>query len=168
MGLDVSRLTPQDAIAALRSYPRRYRATVLPIADDPDVEELVHRVGPDGHAALDIVVATTNTWVLLGRTLHQILVEEHPVVHPAVTTPSDREWETPAATTAATALELLTAEAGSLADAVERVTAREWGRVGAVAGGGEVSALDVVREAVRVGADNLRAAESTLAAVRAR
>ena len=47
MALDLSNLSPQDAIAALRSYPRRFAATLEPIKDDDNFEAIVSRPGPD-------------------------------------------------------------------------------------------------------------------------
>ena len=38
-GLDVSHLTPQDAVAALRSFPRRF-AALLEVRDDEDESAL--------------------------------------------------------------------------------------------------------------------------------
>ena len=54
----------------------------------------------------------------------------------------------------------------ALADAIDHVPADGWTRTGSVAGGGTVSAIDVVREAVRVGRSGLSDIERTLKAVR--
>ena len=55
----------------------------------------------------------------------------------------------------------------ALADDLGRVPAEDWNRRGEIAGSGEsVTALDLVREAVRRGSDNLRRAEAALAGAR--
>jgi len=164
--LDLSKLSGPDAVAALRSYPRRYRQAVLPIADDPDVEALATRVGPAGHAALDLVVNTTNTWVLLGQALHRALVEDVPVLHAGVTDASERAWDPPPDTTVAAELDRLEDETGRLAEAVGAVHGREWDRPATTTSGAKLTALDLVREAVRTGSDNLAEIERTLTAVR--
>lgn len=163
---DVSQLAAPDAEVALRSYPRRFRAAVLPITDDPAVEALAERVGPGGRSAVDLVVAVTNTWVLLAQALRQVLVDENPVLHPGVGDPGQREWDVPPGTSAEGALDRLADEATALADAAGRVSSRDWSRTGAVAGGAQVSAIDLAREAVRVGAQGLVDAEAAIRAAR--
>lgn len=166
-GLDLSRLSGPDAEVALRSYPRRYRAAVLPVPGDDVAAELAARIGPDGHAALDLVNDTANTFVLLGRALHDIAVQDTPVLHPGVIDPGAREWPADAQRAdPAEALNRLADEATALAEAVSRTPAAGWMRGATVAGGPAVTALDVVREAVRTGADNLRSAENAMAAAR--
>ena len=164
--LDLSKMSAADAVTALRSYPRRYRQTVLPIADDPEVEQLATRVGPSGHAALDLVVDTTGSWVLLGQALHRVLVEDGPVLHAGVTDAAERDFDPPPGTSVEAELARLDDEAQALADAIGRVHGREWDRPATTTAGAAVTALDLVREAVRVGADNLGEAERTISAIR--
>jgi hypothetical protein len=164
--LDVSRLAPRDAAAALRSYPRRFAALLRPIKDDEDVEELAHRVGPDGRSGIQIVSDATRTFVLLREALHQINVNPTPVLHPAVVDDTQRQWESPPPDDLSDVLELFADEATALADEIERVSAESWTRTGTVAGGETVSAIDVAREAVRVGRVALNDVERTLIAVR--
>jgi hypothetical protein len=163
--LDLSRLSRPDAVAALRSYARRFRSVVLP-TDDPDTEERAYQVGPDGHAALDHVVHVTSAAVLLGRALRQVLTERDPVLHPAVTDPEQRTWDPPPGTTIAEALERLDDEFTTLATQVDAIEPTDWDRSAPVAGGGTVTAADVVREAVRTGADGLRRTTAVVDAVR--
>jgi hypothetical protein len=165
--LDLSRLSRPDAVAALRSYPRRFRSVVLP-TDDPDTEERAYRVGPDGHAALDHVVHVTNAMILLGQALRQVLTEREPVLHPAVTDPHQRAWTVPPGTTVADALERLDDALAALAAQVDAIQPPDWDRGAPVAGGGTVTAADMVREAVRAGADGLQQTTAVVAAVRDR
>lgn len=162
----LSRLTPSDAAAALRSYPRRFRELLVPLEADAEVEELAHRLGPDGRSAIGIVSDTTRTWVLLHEAVRRITIADAPVLHPAVADPTRREWEAPTPPTVADALALLADTATSFADDVDRTPLSAWGRTGRIAGGGTTTALELLKEAVRVGHDGLVATERTLAAVR--
>jgi len=166
MSLDLSKLSGPDAIVALRSYPRRFGTALAPLPDDPDVDELAHRVGPDGTAALDHVVVTSNTMSLLARALEQVSIHDDPTLLPAVLDASQREWGTPADLTVNAALADLEAETDALVEVAERVHGPDWNRAGHVADGPPVDALGIVREAVRTGADELRAAEVAIAAAR--
>jgi hypothetical protein len=165
--LDLSRLSGPDAVVALRSYPRRFRAAILP-DDDPETEELAYQIGPDGHSALDHVVTTTNTLVLLGQALRQTLSGSNPTVHAAVTDTTQRDWATPPGLTIADALSRLTEESNALADAADRLELNDWNHTAAVAGGSSVTAMDIVKEAVRAGSDHLKGATADIAASRAR
>jgi hypothetical protein len=165
-GLDLSHLSGPDAAVAMRSYGRRFRQAILPLDDDPDAEELAQRIGPDGHSALELVVDTTHTWVLLAQALHQVVVQDGPVLHPGVLDAHERVWDGPPAVSLHDALTRLEDEAGALAEAIEHIHSPDWSRTATVAGGAAVTALDLAKEAVRTGADNLRLVVSTLASVR--
>jgi hypothetical protein len=164
--LDLTRLSPKEAAVALRSYPRRYRSLLQPIAGDDDAEEIAHRVGPGGRSSVEIVSDVTRTLVLLGEALRQITINPTPVVHAAVVDPTQRQWDTPPPDRLDDALAMFTDEATKLADAVDRVPTDSWTRSGNAAGGDAVTALEVVRDAVRVGHDGLAGVEQTLRAVR--
>ena len=75
--------------------------------------------------------------------------------------PTSRPARTPtwARSTPRRALDLLRSEAEALADRAEHVSAEAWSRKAKVAGDGERTALDVLREAVRTTAAHLRRAE---------
>lgn len=163
---DVSQLSAPDAVVALRSYPRRFRAEVLPITDDPTVEGFAERIGPGGHSAVEIVVSVANTWALLGQALRQVLISDDAVVHRGAVDPDERAWELPVGTSVDGALDRLADEANALADAADAVSGRDWNRTASVAGGGEVSAIGLVREAVRTGAQGLADAQAAIAAAR--
>ncbi len=171
-GLDVSRVSPADAAVTLRSLPRRYRALFAAAAtpDDPGGDELVRRVGPDGRAALDHLALATRGLVLVGHALGQVLVQDSPFVHAAVTDPAARDYAPVAGhdATVADLLDELATVAEALATRIERTAAGDWSRTGRSDGATTVTALDLAREAVRTGVAHLRAAETTLAAVRGR
>jgi hypothetical protein len=165
--LDLTRLSPDDAAVALRSYQRRYRAELLPVPGDDRAEEIAVRLGPNGQSALDVVSDVTRTLGLLGSELHRTLTLDEPVLHPAVADASRRHWETPAPESIDDALVLLDDELDALVEQARSVTtAEDWTRRGSVAGGGTRSALDLLKEAVAVGAGGLDDVRRTLVAVR--
>jgi hypothetical protein len=164
--IDLTKLSPNDAVTALRSYPRRFRSAFAPIDDDEGIEEVAQQAGPDGRSAVEITADTVRTWTVLREALRQIQVSDSPVVHAAVVDPASRQWETPMRSTVTEVLDHVDDEAAALADAVAAVPGDQWHRSANVAGGGTVTALDVAREAVRVGHEGLVATEATLAALR--
>lgn len=168
MTVDVSRLGPRDVEAALRSYPRRFTAALAPLDDDEAVEELAQQLGPDGASAADHALDAVRTWTLLDDALRRIRDIDDAVVHRAVADPSERVWEHPGREPLPRVLEELDDAATGLASTVAGLPGGDWDRRAEVAGGGEVSALDVARDAVRVGHDQLVAVERTLEAVRRR
>lgn len=158
---DLSSLAPADAVVALRSYPRRFREALRPI-DDEQVDEMAQMLGAEGHSAVEIVVDTVRTWTVQQEALRQIRLADTPVVHPAVIDASQRHWDATVNETLDAALDLIDEHAGALVSEVERISTSEWTRSATAAGGGTISALDIVRDAVRVGRDNLVAAQTVL------
>ncbi|MEX2292174.1 MAG: hypothetical protein WD691_00180 [Acidimicrobiales bacterium] len=156
---------PSDAIVALRSLGRRFRE-VFASDDDEAVDELAQRNGTDGHSAFDHVVAAGHTIAFLGRALDLVLIEDDPVLHPAVLDARERAW--PDATgTVHERLSELSWEAEAVAERAERVPAHDWTRHGRVAGHDRtVSAAEVVWDAVDSAVMHLKAAGSTLRQVR--
>jgi len=166
VAIDLSKLSPNDAVVALRSYPRRFRSALAPISDDEGIEELAQQAGPEGESAVEATADVVRTWTVLREALRQIQVADTPVVHAAVVDASQRHWESPVRETVAEVLAQLDDAAAELADAVAAVPGDGWLRTAQVAGGGTVSALDVVREAVRTGHEGLARVEAILAALR--
>lgn len=156
-GPDVSRLGPADAVAALRSFERRFGQVLVLVDEDDDTA--LHRPGPDGRSALEHADLAGRDLAVLARAVDSVLTYDRPTVHRAVVDPDARNYPVDEVPDRETALDLLVLEAGALADRVEHVAPADWGRVGLVVGGGEVSALDLVREAVRTTAVHLHAAE---------
>jgi hypothetical protein len=160
-------LSPIDAVAALRSFPRRYREVFASIGGDDSTEALAARIGPDGQSAAGVVSNVTRTWVLLAEALRQIVFTDGAVLHPAVSDPAQRSWDAGHPEALEDALTLLGHEADAIVDLVGRVTtASDWSRSTTVAGDGTVTALDVLRDAVQNGADGLERADTILRAVR--
>lgn len=165
---DLSSLSPADASAALRSYPRRYRAVLRPVDDDESVEELARRYDDDGDCALDLASDTVRSWMIQAEALRQIDHGSNPVVHPGVVEATARHWETSTEQSLTDVLDQLEEQAISLADQADRIKGTAWNRTATLADKGTVTALDVIRAAVRTGRDNLGAVEKALAAARRR
>ena len=101
-GLDVSRLSPSDAVAALRSYPRRFRALLASLDEDERPDDLVHRAGPDGLSAVDHTDHVARSLAILGEAMRQVLVQDEPTLLPAVADDPPGRWQTAAQPLSAT------------------------------------------------------------------
>lgn len=163
-GLDVSRLSPDDAIAALRSFGRRFGG-VLTLLDGED-EGVLHRPGNDGRSALEHADLAGRDLAILADATTKVLDGGRPVLHPAVVDPSARSYAHDVTQDPEAALDLVTLEADRLAERAAAVPPDGWAATGTVAGGGEVAALDLLREAVRATAEHLHAAEYAVRAAR--
>jgi len=156
---------PADAVVALRSLGRRYREVLVAPGDEASIDELAARNGSAGRSALDEVLAATRTITFLGRALEQVLLEDDPVLHPAVASQDERDWPSATGTVHERVSELAW-EADALADRVERVSAEDWSRRGRVAGHDATSsAAEILWDAVDAAVAHLRAVERTLAEV---
>jgi hypothetical protein len=167
-GLDLSQLSPGDAIAALRSYPRRYRALMTAIDEDERPDDLLHRPGPDGRSAVEAAGAAARAIASWGGAVRSILVEDRPSLSSAFDEAGAEPGAAAASATADAVLEQLALEAEAVADQASRIDPAEWQRVGVVADGSgrELSALDALKGAVRAGYDGLRAVERAIEAAR--
>ena len=149
-GPDVSNLTPQDAVVALRSFPRRF-AAVLALDEGEDESVLAPAIEETDRAGRDLAV--------LAAAVDTALVRDEAVLHPAVTDASARAYPDVGEVDAESAFDLLRLEAEALAERVEHVSPDAWNRKAKVAGGGAMAAVDVLREAIRATAAHLHEAE---------
>ncbi|CAN5734110.1 hypothetical protein BH20ACT2_BH20ACT2_22390 [soil metagenome] len=163
-------LAPADAVVALRSLPRRWRAVMGAVEADEgsDPDDVAARAGPDGRSALEHLGHAARTIALLDRALQQVLSDDAPVLHPAATDAGARDWSDAPPRSVDDGLAELESATGALAARVDAVAAGDWSRTGQVTGGGQVGALDLVRDAVETAVARLRSAEQTLTAVRGR
>lgn len=160
-------IVPSDAVVAMRSFPRRYREVFASTEDDDSIDAIASRVGPEGRSAAEVVSDVTRTWAVLADALRQVLTSDDAVLHPAVADASQRVWDAPHPEALADTLDLLGHEADAVVDVVHRsTTVSDWSRSAAVAGGGRVTALDLLGDAVRTGSEGLTQAEAILRAVR--
>ena len=70
-GLDVSNLSPGDAAAALRSFPRRFSAALALVDEDDD--SVLHRPGPDGMSAFEHAEAAEREVAAAGVAIRRAL-----------------------------------------------------------------------------------------------
>jgi hypothetical protein len=166
MALDLSKTSPADIVATMRSLPRRFREA-LAVGDDEDQAALASVVGSDGRSALDHVASTGRMLALFGGALTEVLNGRQPVLHAAITDPASRQWEH-AASDLEGELSLLDTEAEEVAGRVERTAADQWTQVGRVVGGTELTALDLAKEAVQVAVAGLRSTEAAMQEARGR
>ncbi len=153
--MDTSSLPPADAAVALRSFPRRFRELLDPSKPDGIPPELLEAPGPGGRSAAELIADTTRSLALRERAVEQTLVTDRPTLHPATMRRTERDFAL-GATDADQQLSELGDVASRLADRIDAVRAEDWNRAARLVGGDEVAALDLVREAVSTGADNLR------------
>jgi hypothetical protein len=163
------KLAPADAAVALRSLPRRFRALFTGREQDEGPDDLAQRPGADGWTAVGHITAASQVIGLASRALQEVLRSDDPMIDRAVIERSRRVEDPAPGGSVEERLSELGWEADALAENVEGVAAHDWTRTGSVPGHDKpVSALDLVRAAVEAGIDHLKAAEATLAEVRAR
>lgn len=166
--MDLSKLAPSDAVVALRSLERRYRSLFIGLGDDESPDELARRQAGNGWSALEHAVAAAWAIAASTRALDAVLSTDTPLLDPQQVDPVLRSRPGPPTGTVHERLAELGLEANQLADRVDRVSAKEWDRMGLLddGSGRRVSALDLVRSAVDAGVTHLRAAEYVLDEVR--
>ncbi|MGE3618889.1 MAG: hypothetical protein AB7L84_00380 [Acidimicrobiia bacterium] len=162
-------LGPSDAVVALRSLPRRYRAALAAVQAQDDPDEIALRRGADGWTAIGHVVAASRAVGGAARALEEVLRSDEPVVERAVVDANRRVEDPAPGGTIEERVSELGWESDALAETADRVSARDWARAAKVPDRADpVTALDVLRAAVEAGIDHLRAMEATLVEVRGR
>lgn len=166
-GLEYDSISPQDAAAAVRSYPRRYRALLVAPGslDGPDAV-FRRRPHPSRWSALEYTAHVADRLDNLGPAVLRITRESSPAID--VFDNDERAvakaYNALERTEVLGWLDLACAELGSiLAD----VLADDWTRAGVV-GGVEKDALTLARDGVHEGAHHLRDVQRVMAAVRGR
>lgn len=167
-GFDPSKVSPSDAAAAARSYPRRWRG-LLVRPDDDDPEIVRRQPAPGEPSAVDHAALAAAGMAAATQALDRVRVHEGAAVDLG---PPPGPGRAVAGAGDGFNLEdvlaLVARSAGALAAAVEEVHGDEWARTGVLPDGGPVHALDVARAGVHAGAHHLRAADRVLSRVRLR
>ena len=140
---------PADAVVALRSLGRRYRALFAGLGEDESPDDVARRNGPDGWSAHDHVVAATDAVAATARTIGGALGT-------TLSLPGEAIGES---ATVAEDIDALAAWAEALAGGVEHVPADRWADSDAAAS---------LWTAVDTAIEHLRQAERTLSEVRGR
>jgi hypothetical protein len=161
-GFGPDRVTPTDAVAALRSFPRRWRSALAVHLDDPDPESiLTARLTPGDWTPLEHAGHVRDVLHALDIRLQRILREDEPVLPEThVTPPSGANEQGLAVVLAA-----LSVSADQIARTVDQTPAAAWRR-SARRAGSTVTALDLAREAVHEGNHHLREAVESLELLR--
>ena len=77
--MDLSQLSPSDAVVALRSLERRYRGLFAGLSEDESPDDLAHRRAGDW-SAIDHAVAAALFIARANRTLARVLTADSPSV----------------------------------------------------------------------------------------
>jgi hypothetical protein len=166
-GFHFDTVMPLDAIRALRSYPRRYRALFTGFDQDEDGNSLLRRRPDDSTpSALEYAAQAADRIDATGPLIRRMAFhDESSLPEPAKQRRDDQtpDNERPMQQVFA---ELETGCA-DLPMTLEAIEDEDWNRV-AEFPSGQRDVFSLVREAVHVGSHNLRAMERVLAEVRGR
>ena len=166
-GLDYDTISPIDAVVAVRSFPRRYRALLTTLDPEDDEESVLRRrPAPGTWSAVEYTAHVADVLDERATAVRKVVVGDHPTVDiadPDVRAAEQRygDWEPEEA------LFALEHAAARLAEVLEGVDPGDWTRTGTV-GSDQRDALTLARDAVHDGAHHLRDVERVLRAVRGR
>lgn len=166
-GLDYDTISPRDAVLAVRTFPRRYRALLTHFDPDEDVDDVIRRrPAPDVWSALEYTAHVAQVLDLMAPTIRQIESEDNPHLY---FFDSDKQAEEQGYNDwpLLTAIGELESACADLSSAIEFVEPENWSRIGTF-DWGEREAIDIARNAVHEGAHHLRDIERVLTEVRGR
>ena len=160
-GLDYDTVSPRDAAAAVRSFPRRYRELLDDFDDDEDGDDLI-RQRPDATtwSALEYTAHVADLLELFGPILRRMTLEDHPTLD---FFDSDARAEEKRYNEAAPDMVLARLEAASkaLAKIIDGIDPSAWDRT-ATFPWGDRDALTTARNAVHEGSHHLGDVEKVL------
>lgn len=172
-GLDYETVKPLDAIAAIRSFPRRYRAALTQFRQEDDADSILRRRPEPGvWSALEYAAHAADIIDHLAPAIRRMTVEDRPVL---TSWDSDERavigaynekapYNERSLSEVMSDLETATAD---MAATLETVEADEWTRTGRF-DFGERDILTTARNAVHEGVHHLRDIERVLRQVRGR
>ncbi len=152
-GEPLSELGPGDALAAVRSFPRRLREALAPEeGDQRSVEDLASSGSP---SALDHAGALLAALRAIAERLDRIRLTDEPTFS---------SWVTTAGTTRGIRgiTEAVDEAAREAAAAITRYEDLVWLRTARVEGEGTLTAVDVLRHLVELAAGSLRGVERAM------
>lgn len=157
-GFDAHSVSPGDAVVALKTYPRRYRA-VLAVGDADEQQAGLETPPGGGWSAAAHAAHVADLYDRATDAISRITTTDNPTV--------DLGSAEPSATAIDDVMSHLSKAANGLAAAVEAVRGgKSWKRTGTTTEGTSVSALQVLQHCVHIGVHHLHEVERTLAAVR--
>ncbi len=152
-GLDYESMPVGDAVAAIRGFPRRYRAPLTRLLTGEDVSVLRARPEPETWSALEYAAHVRDVYGWYDERVQRSLVEDRPVIegdnHEVVAVARRYNEQDPA-----TVADELAANAERLADTLEAMPEDAWDRVH-VRWGEERTVLLTARRAVHEGNHHL-------------
>ena len=157
-GFSASSVSPSDTAAALRSFPRRYKAVLIRPTND-EADDPIARRGSTGWSALDHATWAANTIDAVGQELYQVLVRDNAEVNPP---PIDPDRPPADGISPEEALIRLTTATTNVAKEIDGAQGDQWARTGVTPSGERITALDLARHAVHEGIHHLRLAEKVL------
>jgi hypothetical protein len=166
-GLDYDTISPGDAVVAVRSFPRRYRALLATLDPEEDPESVLRRrPAPGTWSAVEYTAHVSDVLDELAAAIRRIVAEDRPTIHMADADQRAAEqrygdWEPEEA------LFALEHASARLAEVLAGVDPGDWKRTGTL-DRGERDALSLARDAAHEGAHHLRDIERGLQAVRGR
>jgi hypothetical protein len=162
-GLDDSQISPSDAVATLRSLPRRFAAVLTLPEESQRPDDVIHRhPASGGLSAIEHAAYVARALPHLADALRLVLTRDEPEVAAPPLEPEPGSGAGPGS--ADEVVNDIATSAEALAYEIGNVAATDWTRTGRLHGQ-KVTALDIVRGAVQLAIYHLRAAERTLAEV---
>ena len=166
-GLDYSTISPGDALVAVRSFPRRYRALLTTLDQEEGPDSILHRrPEPGTWSAVEYTAHLADVIDDLAAAIRRVVVGDHPRVRrwdPDQRAAEERYGEQDREQV----LAALEAACARLAGVLDSVDPGDWTRSGTM-DWGERDAVTLARDAVHEGAHHLRDLERGLRAVRGR
>jgi hypothetical protein len=162
-GLDPGSIKPPDAVAALRSFPRRWRAALSVVADDPSTDELVRRRAEE--SSWSVLEHAWYVAELLRRCGEQV-AQVRSADRPNLTADDPRRWVDRGGygdRGLDAALDRIGDQANALAATLAGLAPDDWLRAGEL-DGTEITILALAQRTVAGAADHLRATERALRA----
>ena len=166
-GFDADTLSVNDAIVALRSFPRRWRAATARPDGEPDAI-LRRRPAPDVWSALEYAAHVRDIFALHGWGMYRTLTEDHAVFDWPDGVTEESIAAGYAALDPATVVDELSANAERVAARAERTDAGDWRRPATLPGDEKVDALWFLHHCVHEGSHHLRDVHHVLQQVRGR
>jgi hypothetical protein len=161
-GVEYDSISPQDAVQALRSYPRRYREVIGPFIDDEDV--LRRRPDPSTWSALEYTAHVADVLEAMTPQVVEIAQKDNP----RIVDPIDPDHRAAARRyndmEPSEVLDWLERAATKAADTVANLAPDDFSRK-ATYPYGQRELIDVVRNMVHEGSHHLRDVERVLRAV---